>query len=87
MIQTLNLRFEKLKILSDNLTEYFSLLFVCINEILGNFLDIFDGVTRMHFLVIRMMFDASFGLADGTCTCTSDTASHQYCFQGMQTTE
>lgn len=80
MIETLYLRFEKLKILCDNSTEYVSFFFICVYKIFCNFLYIFEGITRMHFLTISVMFDTSFGFTDRTCTCTSDATSHKNCF-------
>lgn len=80
MIEALYLRFEKLKVLSDDFIKYFSLFLICIDKILSDFLHISDGITCMHFLIISVMFDTSFGFTDRTCTCTRDAASHQYCF-------
>jgi hypothetical protein len=80
MIETLYFRLEKLKVLGDDFIKYVSFFFIIVYKIFCNFLYILDGITCMHFLIISMMFDTSFGFTDRACTGTSDAASHQNCF-------
>lgn len=87
MIQALDFCLEQLKVLADDLAEYAAFLLVGADEILGDLLDIFDGVAGVHLLVLVVVLDAPLCLADRTRARTCYAAAHQDGLEGVEATE
>ncbi len=87
MIQALDFCLEQLKVISDDLAEYAAFLVVGADEILGDLLDIFDGVAGVHLLVLVVVLDAALRLADRARTRACYAAAHHDGLEGVQATE
>lgn len=57
-----------MEVFPDHASQDLSLLFVRVDIIISDFLDILDRITRVHLLTLKMVLDAAFGLADGAGT-------------------